>query len=251
MKKKKAVDQRLNILTPQGLEQGDTPQKMQLQKRTHCIRCGKCCMGSSPSLMKEDMALFTSGILSYDAVSTIRDGELVPSREDGQIYESFTELIKLKEGEKAGCLFYKGEEGCSIYEHRPAQCRTYECWTKKNLYDGLEEGSLKRADLFRSVDVLIDAIRRHEEKCSYKRLSGAFERLAEGDEAAVEEIMDALQFDTYLRPFLEEKFNVPAPAMSLVLGKPLLETINAFGFKVVKEGDDYILSAIEEDKEQQ
>ncbi|HCZ11614.1 MAG TPA: hypothetical protein DHV16_05035 [Nitrospiraceae bacterium] len=86
---------------------------------------------------------------------------------------------------------------------------------------------------------------KHEEKCSYKKLSETVEKLSEGGEEAVEEIMDMLQYDTYVRPFLREKFNVPESALDLILGRPLSDTINEFGFKVVKEGDDYILLPIE------
>lgn len=248
--KDKSAKSKLEILTPQGFEKGDKPQKMMLNRRTSCIRCGKCCSESSPSLLKEDMALFISGVLSYDNTYTIRDGERVKSKGDGNIYESFIELIKIsdKDGTQV-CVFYKDKEGCSIYENRPLQCRMYRCWVPENLMNGLEESALKRSDIFGSIDFLMEVIERHEEKCSYKKLSDAFDRLAGGSEDAVEDIMDMLQYDTYIRPFLVERFNIPKNAMNLILGRPLAETIVGFGFKVVKDGDDHILLPIEEDKE--
>ncbi len=231
------------------MEKNCQPQKMHMQKRTACIRCGKCCTGSSPSLLKEDLALFGSGVLSYGNTITIREGELVRSNNDGQIYESFMELIKIRSQEQGSvCVFYN-DDGCSIYENRPSQCRQYECWRPMDLYGGLEKSALGRKELFNSVDILLEIIGRHEEKCSYKRLSSAFERLAGGDEDAVEEVMDMLQYDTYLRPFLQEKFNLPGDALDLILGRPLTESVNEFGFKVAREGDDYILLPIEEKDE--
>ncbi len=248
---RKIKDQRLEIITPQDTENDDRPKKMRLQKRTSCIRCGKCCTDSSPSLLKEDLALFTSGVLSYDNTYTIRQGELVRSHGDGHIYESFTELIKIRsKGEGPVCIFYGEDEGCGIYENRPSQCRQYECWRQVDLYGGLEKNSLVRKELFNDVDVLLDIIGKHEEKCSYEKLHGAFERVAQRDENAVEEIMDMLQYDTYLRPFLNEKFNVPDDAMDLLLGRPLVEAVNEFGFRVVREGDDYILLPLEKAEEQ-
>ncbi|MDA8339609.1 MAG: hypothetical protein M0Z70_09960, partial [Nitrospiraceae bacterium] len=92
---------KLQILTPQGFEKGDKPQKMRLNKKTSCVRCGKCCSESSPSLMREDMTLFVSGVLSYENTYTIRDGERVRSKGDGSIYESFVELIKIRDKEGA------------------------------------------------------------------------------------------------------------------------------------------------------
>lgn len=248
--KRKTIAKRLDILTPQGLERGDKPQRMRLTKRTACERCGACCRASSPSLMKEDLALFTAGVLPSDAVYTIREGERVRSPEDGVRYESFTELIKIREKEDSGvCMFHRGDEGCAVYEQRPSQCRAYQCWAPEDLSRGLEAGALKRVDLFAPVDVLLEAIERHEEKCSYRKLAEDFERLAGGDEQALEAIFDMLQYDTYMRPFLKEKLNVPEGAMDLVLGRPLTERIIEFGFKVVREGEDYILLPIEEPKE--
>ncbi len=247
--KSKSLTDKLQILTPQGFESGEKSQKMRLNKRTSCVCCGKCCSESSPSLLKEDTALFLSGVLSYDNTYTLRDGEKIKSKGDGNIYESFVELIKIKDKDGTSvCVFYKDKEGCSIYENRPSQCRTYKCWAPENLMSGLEEGALKRSDIFGSIDLLMEVMEKHEEKCSYKKLSDAFDSLADGSEDAVEEIMDMLRYDTYIRPFLEEKFNIPQNAMDLILGRPLINTINEFGFKIVKDGDDYILLPIKEEQ---
>lgn len=236
------MKERLEILTPHGLQNISRPQKMGMNKRTTCERCGMCCMQSSPSLIKEDMALFVSGVLSYDNTYTIREMERVRSKGDGNIYESFLELIKIKsKNGSSTCVFYDETNGCSIYENRPYQCRIYKCWAPENLLVGLENISLKRSDIFGSVDVIMKAIKMHEEKCSYKNLSSALERLAEGSENAAEEIIDMLQYDTYIRPFLKEKFNIPESAMDLILGRPMIETINEFGFKIQRKGDEYIL----------
>lgn len=248
--KQKSLKDKLDILTPQGFESGDKPQKMSLQKRTSCVRCGACCTGSSPSLMKEDLPLFMSGVLSHENTYTIRNGERIRSKGDGAVYESFMELIKLKDtGGASACVFYVKDEGCSIYENRPSQCRSYKCWAPENLMEGLEEGAMQRSDILGSVDMLIGVIEQHEEKCSYELLAGAFDRLAEGDEGAVETVMDILQYDTYVRPFLKEKLNVPENALDLILGRPMIDTVKEFGFKVVQEGDEYILLPMEEREE--
>jgi Fe-S-cluster containining protein len=239
----------MEILTPQGFEKGDKPQKMRLNKKKNCIRCGKCCSESSPSLLKEDIALFISGALSPENTYTIRDSERISMKDDGSIYESFVELIKIRDKDGTSiCVFYKDNEGCSIYENRPAQCKAYKCWEPHNLLKGLEEGALKRRDIFGSVDLIMEAIGRHEEKCSYKKLSEAFDKLAEGDEKAADDIIDMLQYDTYIRPFMQEKFNISANTMNLIFGKPMTETIREFGFEVINEGDEYILMPIKQEE---
>jgi Fe-S-cluster containining protein len=261
---KKKDDEKFEIVIPQGAHDGDKPKKMKFTKRTECVRCGTCCTKGSPSLLKADLQLFLSGALSYGDVYTIREGERIRSGEDDEIYESFMELIKIKTKEGTfECIFYREEEGCALYENRPAQCRAYECWSSDSkkpsghaaasapydILEGLEKKSLTRSDIFHSVDVLLEIIKKHEEKCSYRGLSDAFEKLSEGDESAVEKIMDMLQYDTYARPFLKEKFNIPDDAMDLILGRPLMKTINEFGFRIVQEGDEYILLPIEDKEE--
>lgn len=231
------------IVTPQSLEESESPRKMRFSKKIECTRCGKCCSESSPSLIKQDMRLLMSGILSPENVYTIREGE--PVRSGSDMYESFIEIIKIKENKKsANCIFYSEGLGCTIYEDRPLQCKEHKCWeTEAPLY-GLEESAIKREDIFGSVDIIMDAIKKHNDKCSYKRLSSAIARLNENNEDALDDIIDMLQYDTYIRPFLEKKFNVPSTAMDLILGRPLVDTINEFGFKVEKIGDEYILSPL-------
>ena len=245
------------IVIPHGAHDGDRPKRMKLTRRTGCVRCGDCCAKSSPSLLKSDLQLFLSGILSYGDVYTIRDGERVRAGED-EVYESFMELIKIKTRPGTSeCVFYRGAEGCALYDSRPAQCREYECWSsasgKSSPYDvfkGLENESLSRGELFNSVDVLLEIISKHEEKCAYRELADAVEKAGAGDESAVERIMDMLQYDTYARPFLKEKFAVPDGALDLMLGRPLMDTICEFGLEVVREGDEYILVPREVKKEQ-
>lgn len=236
-------EKNLEIFTPHGYEEGK-PKKMRFMKKTSCQRCGSCCMQSTPSLMKEDLELFISGILSDENTYTIREGEIVKAS-DGSKYESFMEIIKIKEKkDSTACIFY--EDSCTIYDKRPLQCRLYNCWETQELEDGLDKRGLKRSDLFGSVDLVIEAIKRHEEKCSYKRLFDALENLEKGDDKAVDDIIDMLQYDISLREFLEKRLNIKLLSMNLILGRPLIEAIEDFGIKVVKEGDEYILRPLKE-----
>lgn len=243
---------KLEIITPQGLESGDKPRKMMMKKKkSACERCGVCCMGGGPVLMKGDMALFLSGVLSHDTTYTVREGELIRTQGDGEVFEAPLELIKIKAaGDSQACCFYRGSGECAIYENRPSQCKAYKCWAPEDMLTGLERERMVRKDIFGSVDLLLEVMDKHEEKCSYLKLAEAFEKTAQGSEEAVEDILDMLQYDTYSRPFLRDKFGVPASAMDLLLGRPLTDTIQAFGFKVEKAGDDYIIAAMEEKKEE-
>lgn len=246
MKRKKEDMEGLEIVTPRGAVHSDRAQKKSVKLKKSCDRCGTCCSEGSPVLLKEDLRLFTSGVLSYDSAYSVREGELLRSHRDNELYESRMDLIKVKEKEgTAECTFYEGRAGCRIYENRPEQCRAYACWAPHEMMTGLEELRLTRKDLFDSLETLLQIMARHEEKCSYQRLSDAVEKVSGGDETAVEDIMDMLQYDTYARPFLEEKFHIPRGAMDLLLGRPLVDTIRSFGLKVVTEGDEHILVPVE------
>jgi len=46
-------------------------------ERTHCIRCGECCLATGPSLQKSDLPLFFNHVLDGTHLYTIRKDELV------------------------------------------------------------------------------------------------------------------------------------------------------------------------------
>lgn len=238
-------ERKFEIFTPQSYEE-DKPKKLSFKKKSSCDKCGSCCMQSTPSLMKDDIVLFVSGILSDENTYTIREGEIIRAS-DGTPYESFMEIIKIRGKDNSStCIFY--EDGCTIYEKRPLQCRIFNCWETHGMDEGLEKGGLKRMDLFNSIGLIMEAIKRHEEKCSFKRLFDALEDLEKGNEDAVDNIIDMLQYDISLRQFLEERLDLKSHSMGLILGRPLIDVIEDFGIKVVKEEDGYILIPVKEAK---
>lgn len=236
---------KFEIVTPQGYEEGDKPKRMKFVKKTSCDRCGGCCTASTPSLLKQDLNLFRSSILSFDNTYTIREGELfvVPGEEDP--YRSAMELIKVRSKEgTTECIFYHEDEGCTIYDCRPSQCEAFACWEMREALTGLEADALRREDLFGDIELIADIIARHEERCSYEILAHAVEKATGGDEAAAEETVDILQYDMFIRSYVTEKFNMPESSLDLVFGKPMTERIKEFGVKVEKEGDEFILLPI-------
>ncbi len=241
MQEKKKTN-KFEILTPQGFESGDKPKKMKFVAKTECNRCGNCCGASTPSLLKEDMPLFRSSLLSFDNTFTIREGELFVVKGEEEPYRAFMELIKIKPKEGTEeCIFYREDEGCTIYDRRPTQCAAFACWEVRDSMTGLQKSALQRKDLFGDIVLISEIIGRHEERCSYDKLADVVEKAMGGDEAAAEEITDMLQYDNFVRSYVTEKFNIPENSLDLVFGKPMTERIKDFGVKVEKEGDEYIL----------
>ena len=98
--------------------------------RTHCIRCGECCLEGSPSLHTKDLELIDKGDIERGILYTIRKGELVRDNVQGKMVIVDQEMIKIKEKqrERGGCSLYnEREKACLKYEKRPIQCSVLKC----------------------------------------------------------------------------------------------------------------------------
>ncbi|MCK4486029.1 MAG: YkgJ family cysteine cluster protein [Desulfobacterales bacterium] len=215
--------------------------------RTHCIRCGTCCMKGGPTLHEEDAILFTKGILKRSDVYTLRKGEVVRNIDDTLLVLE-QEVIKIKgQGEAWSCMFYDDDQGaCRIYDHRPLECRALKCWDLRGFKEVMERPCLQRRDLIKRDDGILEIISAHEQRCAYETLESAVSGLRGPDsDKAVENILALLQYDHYMRPLLTEKLKVDPNAMDFFFGRPLTTTIRMFGLCVKQEGDTFLLVPVE------
>jgi Fe-S-cluster containining protein len=209
-----------------------------------CRRCGDCCRKGSPTMHTVDADLIRNGVFSYGDVYTIRKDELVYNNIDDEFFNIDYELIKMRE--KPGsrqCKFFadktEGDDStalCTVYENRPAQCQNFECWNHDKLMATFAEEKLTRHHLLEGNDALLNLVEQHQEKCSYQMIGEAFQATRKGQDK-VGVILDALQYDTFLRSFVTEKMGVPEQYRDLLLGRPLIETIIMFGYKVEKDAE--------------
>ncbi|MDQ7785721.1 MAG: YkgJ family cysteine cluster protein [Desulfomonilaceae bacterium] len=219
--------------------------------RPYCIRCGTCCTEGSPTLVGEDMVLFARDIVKPEHVFTIRQGEIVYDNRTQQATTAAHESIKIREGlERKTCVFYEeGGKKCTIYEYRPQQCRRQECWNPETSTAGSER-PLTRQDLFQSVEDLWSVMQRHEDKCSHAELSRCMARLGATHGRTVEEVLELLRYDRHVREFMADRLGLPFQTMELFFGRPLSETIEAYGLRVEEQpGGGFLLIPVEEDKE--
>jgi len=174
--------------------------------RTHCIRCGECCLRSSPTLQKADIRLIKDKRIWTRDLYTIRVGELVRDNINNQLKISESELIKIREKDAGkGCIYYTDEDkACRIYEHRPIQCSALACWDEREFMQAYNAPKLSR------------------------KVNG---------EKAVDKIIELLKFDHHLRPFVSEKTGLDPSEMDFVFGRPITETITMFGLQVIRERD--------------
>ena len=87
--------------------------------RFACSQCGNCCRGSGTVRVSESEIAALAQRLElaeneFRAIYTfsVRDGE-----------------VSLRERANADCVFWDAEKGCTVYEDRPLQCRTWPFWS--------------------------------------------------------------------------------------------------------------------------
>ena len=211
--------------------------------RNHCIRCGKCCLKSSPVLHIQDIALFTNNSIHKSKLYTIRKGELVKDPIKHELIATPHELIKLKELEniRSGCIYFdKTDNGCIIYKNRPSQCSALKCWDTEDFMVTYNSPKLERRDIIED-GTLLGLIAEHEKRCSYSLLKNLVEQINNKGEKVLDETLEILRFDHQIRPFISKKLDLKSMHMDLYFGRPLTETISMFGLQVEQKSDGTFL----------
>jgi Fe-S-cluster containining protein len=121
--------------------------------RFECLRCGGCCSGFSGTVRITD-----------DEISALARRLDLP---EAEFRNNYTRpmgrgVISLIEKENQDCIVFKKEEGCTVYNDRPRQCRTWPFW-RSNVYSperwkrgaercpGMDRGGIHSADLIRET----------------------------------------------------------------------------------------------------
>ncbi len=207
-------------------------------ERTHCIRCGECCLGSSPTLQIADVSLVYDGFIERGNLYTIRLGELVRDNIRGELRVTEKEIIKIKEKEKnRGCIYYDEKaKACTIYEYRPIQCKALACWDENEFMRVYARPKVDRRDIIRDK-IVLGLMNEHDKRCSYSELDKCVSQIKKEGEEAVGKILEILRFDHHIRAFTSKKLGIDLSEMGFLFGRPLTQTITMFGLKVIKSSD--------------
>jgi len=85
---------------------------------------------------------------------------------------------------------------------------------------------------------MLELIGAHDERCSAARLGAAFgEWHDSGREAALEQILDQLRYDTALRSLVQERLGLGEGELEFYFGRPLIQIIRPYGLRVERDGD--------------
>ncbi|MEW6365508.1 MAG: YkgJ family cysteine cluster protein [Acidobacteriota bacterium] len=204
-----------------------------------CAQCGECCSKASPTLHLEDLEILRSGGIPLSRLVCLRRGEPVRSPFEDELFHLDEERIKIRE--KPGtteCVFLDGATGlCTIYPDRPAQCEAQACWDPSEARELSKLPHLTRRDLFNEVDLLLDVMAMHDEKCSFENLQQAFRRLEETGGESVDEVLKLLAYEDHFRTFMAEQLKIPGDTIELVFGRSYADLTYLFGFHVVHGPD--------------
>ncbi|HIJ59744.1 MAG TPA: YkgJ family cysteine cluster protein [Nitrospirae bacterium] len=234
---------KLQIITPFTNQAPAERRKKIIVKQTECNKCGTCCIGASPMLLKDDYKLYLSNLLNDTNTYTVRLNEPLYNRREQDLYYSPIEVIKIDED--SGCIFYEGAGQCSIYENRPIQCKEFECWDNTPPMEGLEDRCLKRKDIFGGIDFLMDLIEKHEEFCSYDKFLNLIEKFHRNNEEALKDLIDILKFDISARDYVANSFGIKEKSINLIFGRPMTECLEFLGLHIRKEEETFVIRKID------
>jgi Fe-S-cluster containining protein len=215
-------------------------------ERTHCVRCGECCIAAGPTLQKTDLPLFFDQVIKGAQLYTIRKSELVRDNINDQLKFSDREMIKLKgPATGKGCVLYDADKkACAIYARRPSQCRAFACWDDAEFKAVFAGPKADRKDIIRDPN-LLRLMESHENRCNYQVISDYVKQIQQQGETAVKKVLKILEYDQDIRRLTHEKLSIDLRELDLLFGRPLTETISMFGLKIAQEADGSFLLTTE------
>jgi Fe-S-cluster containining protein len=211
---------------------------------TECSRCGVCCKKGGPCFHLEDRMLIKNGIILSKYLYTIRKGELCYDNIKESILPAASDIIKTKnQKDSLTCIFFNEKENeCTIYDHRPLECRALKCWDTREIESIYSKNRLTRKDLLSNIQGLWGLIKDHQKRCSYEKLTLFIDifKKAKKDEA-LQSILDIMEYDVQIRKLVVQKGGLDPEMTDFILGRPITETISIYGFKIKKQGRNYRL----------
>jgi Fe-S-cluster containining protein len=207
------------------------------EAKAQCIRCGTCCEKGGPSFHIQDRHLIEDGTIHTRYLYTIRKGEFVHDNVQGQLKPADSDIIKIKgKSPSWECVFFqKRDKSCSIYDHRPLECRLLKCWDTRDIEAVYEKDRLTRRDILAGIGGLWELIADHEKQCAHDAVNRAIRDLHGAlDKQAQEAIAGAIQYDSAIRELVLENGNVTPDMIDFLFGRPLTVTLKSTGIDTDK-----------------
>ena len=206
------------------------------ERRTHCIRCGTCCLKGGPVLHQEDKKILLSGCAGHRHLVTVRTGEMAYNPLKDCLEPVSMELIKVAgKGDGWSCVFYNEKESCcSLYEHRFLECRLLKCWDPADLIQVIYRDTVSRADIINPDDPIREVIALHEKECPHDAINALVSELSDGGnrKGIFADLSGFVQADSSLRIHAFSELGLGREFELFIFGRPLYKILADRGLPV-------------------
>jgi Fe-S-cluster containining protein len=215
-------------------------EKKKGQMLDECRRCGTCCRKGGPALHMTDRPLVEAGIIALKNLITIRRGEPSYDNISGMVGPADTDIIKIRAaaGGDTACVFLTQPSGsCSIYAHRPLECRALKCWDTGDIMACYRKDRLTRDDLLSNMAGLREWVAEHQSRCDYDQLAQLAADFKSGRNGAraAEAMMAMIRYDISLRQVTVEQTRLDDRLLLFLFGRPISTRLRWFQIKMVRQ----------------
>ena len=200
-----------------------------------CSRCGICCTKGGPGFHDADKALIEKGVIHSRYLYTLRKGELAYDNIRQCLTPVADDVIKLKGREDSWtCIYFdEDQKACEIYDSRPLECRTLQCWNTQPLEAIYDKKRLTRKDLVSDIKGLWELICDHQKRCDYGKIQKLVDALNGPAQKGVQkELIEIIQYDTEIRKLVVSDGGLEVEMLDFLFGRPLIKTIGNYGLRV-------------------
>jgi Fe-S-cluster containining protein len=200
-----------------------------------CLRCGVCCTKGGPGFHDADKELIEKGIIPSRCLYTLRKGELAYDNVRGCLAPVGSDIIKLKgQNDSWTCIFFnEDQKACGIYDNRPLECETLQCWDARQLESMYDTNRLTREDLVSEIEGLWELICDHQNRCDYGKIQKLVKALNGPDrEGAQKGLIEIIQYDMEIRKLVVSEGGLDVGMLDFLFGRPLIKTIGCYGLRV-------------------
>lgn len=205
-----------------------------------CTRCGTCCRKGGPAFHSEDVDLVSR--LGITNMVCLRRGELAYDPQVNAVRPLDVELIKIRgKGHSWECVFFDSEiQVCSIYEHRPIECRVLQCDDSVKIFDTIRKPHLNRSHIVRPNCVLWDCIIEHERLFPIETAVKLNQNMKESSSSLELDVF--VRKELYFRRAFADRVQVADAELWPYFGRPLWLVLLPLRPELRKFGDEYIES---------
>ena len=187
---------------------------------TSCQRCGTCCRKGGPALHADDLDLLTH--IPMSDLVCLRKGEPVFDPRADSLLPLQGEVLKIR-GKGSGweCVYFEsGDKSCSVYAHRPLECRSLSCSDTCEIFEVMGRPPLTREDVIPTESALWACIVEHEQDFPVDR---AFQLAGQHATAhsIPEELDNMIRRELAFRQVLAERVQASDVALWAYFGRPL------------------------------